>query len=62
MKTKVHNIEIPKGFKIKYGSPKVAYGAETWRKKGGMTGGSGGSSRGVTSGNGIGTVPAAFFK
>lgn len=39
----------------------MARGAETWRAKGGMSGGKTGCCRGVTSHNGIGIVPAAFM-
>ena len=35
-------------------------GSDTWRMKGGMTGGSSGSTRGVSGGNGYGVVAQAF--
>lgn len=48
---------------IKRIAPKNAYtGADTWRKKGSMMGGRGGSCAGVTGGNGIGVVPQAFIR
>jgi hypothetical protein len=54
---------IPKGFKVKVYPTRRAYaGADTWRLKGGMMGGSSGSCRGSTSNNGMGVVPQAFCK
>jgi hypothetical protein len=56
------NIAIPAHIKIKTYPARVAYGAETWRIKGGMTGGATGSTRGVCSCNGSGVVPQAFMR
>ena len=54
---------IPQGFKVKTYPVKRAYaGSHTWPQKGGMMGGSSGSCRGATSGNGIGVVPQAFVR
>jgi hypothetical protein len=39
-----------------------AYGSNIWRKTGGMSGGKNGACQGVTSGNGIKIVPAAFHR
>jgi hypothetical protein len=39
----------------------TARDAETWRKRGGMSGGKTGCCAGVTGSNGIGIVPAAFM-
>lgn len=50
-----------KAVAIKRLPAKSALNADTWRRKGGMMGGSGGSCRAVTGGNGIGIVPQAFF-
>ena len=51
-----------KGARITYCEPARAYGSDTWRKRGGMTGGRGGSTSGVTSNNGSGVVPQAFCR
>ena len=56
------NIAIPAHIKIKTLPARVAYGADTWRIKGGMTGGATGSTRGVCSCNGSGVVPQAFIR
>jgi hypothetical protein len=56
------NTPIPAGFKIKKLPEGKARNWNTWARKGGMMGGACGSSRGVTSGNGIGIVPRAFIK
>lgn len=53
---------IPAGFKIKTLPARAAYSADTWRIKGGMSGGATGCCRGVTSNNGMGVVPQAFIK
>jgi hypothetical protein len=45
---------------IKRLKTKHALNSDTWRLKGGMMGGSGGSCRAVTGGNGLGVVPSAF--
>lgn len=61
---KCHDLTpIPDSVKIKRLPAAHAWtGSHTWAKKGGMMGGRGGSSRGVTSGNGIGVVPQAFMR
>ena len=51
------------GFRVKYLPAKRAWqGSDTFARKGGMMGGSGGSCRAVTGGNGIGVVPQAFIR
>ena len=53
---------IPAHIVIKRLPARVAYGADTWRIKGGISGGATGCCRGVTSNNGLGIIPAAFIK
>lgn len=54
---------IPAGFRVKrYKAHRAYAGSYTWPTKGGMMGGSSGSCRGATSGNGIGVVPQAFSR
>jgi len=56
----IPNTAIPKGFNVRYLPARRAVGSRTWERKGGMMGGRGGSCNGVTGGNGLGIVPAAF--
>jgi hypothetical protein len=39
-----------------------ARNSDTWRRKGGMMGGSSGACAGVTSNNGMGVIPQAFTR
>jgi hypothetical protein len=56
-------VEVTEGKRVKrYKSHRAYTGADTWRTKGGMMGGSSGSCRGSTSNNGMGVVPQAFCK
>ena len=60
MKDQTSAIPLDCKIKIKTLPAGRALNSDTWRKKGGMSGGSSGSTRGVCSCNGMGVVPAAF--